>query len=76
MSAEDEFLTFQGGVKLLHACDTSSVAIRFNGKIDPDSILIPINEDIKDINNRKVVAAIASDRSGNIYTAFARAKMQ
>ncbi len=74
LSAEDEFLTFQGGVKLLHACDTSSVAIRFNGKIDPDSILIPINEDIKDINNRKVVAAIASDRSGNIYTAFARAK--
>ncbi len=74
LAAEDRFLTFSGGVKLLHACDSFFVAIRFNGQIDPDSILIPINEEIKDINNKKIVAAIASDRSGSIYTAFARAK--
>lgn len=73
--AEDEFLTFNGGVKILHACDTSVFsAIRFKGQINPDSILIPINATIKDMNNRSVVAAIASDRSGSIYTAFARAK--
>ncbi len=73
--AEDEFLTFKGGVKIIHACDTMSFAgIRFHGQIDPDSVLIPISETTKDMSNRSVVAAISSDRSGSIYTAFARAK--
>ena len=73
--AEDEFLTFEGGINLLHACDTIKYpAIRFKGLINPDSILIPINETTKDINNRSIVAAISSDRNGSIYTAFARAK--
>ena len=73
--AEDDFLTFEGGIKLLHACDTTSfAAIRFKGQINPDSILIPINDQTKDMDNRSVVAAISSDKNGNIYTAFARAK--
>ncbi len=73
--AEDQFLTFNGGIRLLHACDTLSyAAIRFKGQINPDSILIPINEETKDINNRSVVAAVSSDKNGSIYTAFARAK--
>jgi len=75
LNAEDPFLTFQGGITLLHACDSIKYpAIRYKGQINPDSILIPINENIKDMNNQHVVAAISSDRNGSIYTAFARAK--
>ncbi len=78
LSAEEEFLTYNGAVILLYSCDTNTYApIRFSGIINPDSVLIPINDKVKDINNRPVVAAIVSAaQGGHIYTAFGRSKNQ
>jgi len=78
LDAEEEFLNYRGAVTLKHACDddTSEFApIRFAGVINPDSVLIPINEKIKDTDDRPVVAAIvSSSTTGQIYTAFGRSK--
>jgi hypothetical protein len=78
LNAEDKFLTLNGFVSLLYDCgDTITYApLRYNGLIDPDSVLIPINNSIKDTNRRLVVAAIASTDKGRIYPAFARAKFK
>jgi hypothetical protein len=78
LNAEDEFLSYRGLVSLQYSCDTVQYSpIRFNGIINPDSVLIPINEKIKDEDNRPVVAAITSSATeGRIYTAFGRSKDQ
>jgi hypothetical protein len=78
LSAEEEFLTYNGAVILLYSCDTNTYSpIRFSGIINPDSVLIPINDKVKDMNNRPVVAAIVSAaQGGRIYTAFGRSKNQ
>jgi hypothetical protein len=78
LTAENEFLNYRGAVSLQYACDTLSYApIRFTGTLNPDSVLIPINEKIKDIHDRPVVAAIVSSaKEGGIYTAFGRSKDQ
>ena len=79
LNAEDKFLTLNGFVSLLYDCGDTMVyaPLRFNGLIDPDTIMIPINKTTRDAtqpNSRRVVAAIASTRDGRIYPAFARAK--
>lgn len=77
LKAEDEYLSMRGAVSLLYSCDTNVYApVRFVGSVNPDSVLIPIGEHTRDTNNRPVVAAIASNSSGQIYPAFARAKDQ
>lgn len=77
LKAEEEFLTMRGIVSLLYSCDTNQYApIRFEGAVNPDSVLIPITEKTRDTNNRPVVAAIASTSTGELYPAFARAKDQ
>lgn len=77
--AEDKFLTLNGFVSLLYDCGDTVVypPIRFNGLIDPDTIMIPINSSTRDArkpDSRLVVAAIASTKTGRIYPAFARSK--
>ena len=76
LNAEDKFLTLNGFVSLLYDCgDTMTYApIRYSGLIDPDTVLIPINNTTRDTDKRLVVAAIASTSSGKIYPAFARSK--
>ena len=78
LNAEEEFLTYRGAVSLLYACDTNTYSpIRFSGVLNPDSILIPIEKGIKDMNDRPVVASIVSAvKDGHIYTAFGRSKPQ
>ncbi|MDR2410279.1 MAG: hypothetical protein LBE13_19520 [Bacteroidales bacterium] len=78
LNAEDEFLSYRGAVSLQYVCDTFQYApVRFSGIINPDTVLIPVNEKTKDTDNRPVVAAITSSATGGrIYTAFARSKDQ
>ena len=46
-------------------------------QVDPDNIMLEVHERTKDINDRKVVIAIASaNTTGRIYTAFGCAKEQ
>ncbi len=74
--AEREFLEFKGGVRPIQTCDTVQyAAIRYKGEIDPKNVVIPIDSTTKDMQNRRVVAAIASNtKTGRVFTAFARAK--
>ena len=78
LNAENKFLNLTGYVSLLYDCGDSMVyaPIRFNGMIDPDTVLIPIDSSIRDADKRTVVAAIASSSDGKIYPAFARAKQK
>jgi hypothetical protein len=46
-----------------------------HGRIDPNYILIEVSEKTKDVNDRKVVNAIAStNKEGRIYTLLWRRK--
>lgn len=78
LSSQYQFLNFVGGVELIHECDEVKYArMRINGRIDPNYILIEVSEKTKDVNDRKVVNAIAStNKEGRIYTCFGGAKDQ
>lgn len=78
LHSSDEFLTFVGGVELVHDCDTVKYArMRIMDQINPDHVLIKVDSKTKDVNDRKVVVAIAStNTTGRIYTCFGAAKDQ
>lgn len=78
LNSADEFLTFIGGVELIHDCDTVKYArVRILDQVNPDHVLIKIDDKTKDVNDRKVVVAIAStNTTGRIYTCFGAAKDQ
>lgn len=46
LSAKDTLLTFDGGTQLLHPCSENGPQeyIRFNAPIDPDNVIIPLEE--------------------------------
>lgn len=76
LTAENEFLNYNGGASLVQGCDTVTRApLRFKADINPKEILIPSNEKSKDVNNKDIANAIvASSTNGRIYAAFATAK--
>lgn len=78
LNSANEFLTFIGGVELIHDCDTVKYArLRISDQINPDHVLIKIDEHARDVNDRKAVVAIAStNTTGRIYTCFGAAKDQ
>lgn len=78
LHSNNEFLTFAGGVQMIHDCDTVKYArLRIIDQIDPNHVLIPINSKSKDVTDRKAVVAIAStNATGRIYTCFGAAKDQ
>jgi len=46
LSAKDTLLTFDGGTQLLHPCSANGPQeyVRFNAKVDPDKVIIPLDE--------------------------------
>lgn len=77
LTAENEFLNFSGGASLVQGCDTVQRApLRFQSDINPKEILIPANENSKDMNNRKIANAIVATPEGRMYSAFATSKEQ
>lgn len=78
LHGENQFLSFFGGVEIIHDCDEVKPArMKILQQVDPNHILLEVHERTKDINDRKVVIAIASaNNGGRIYTAFGRAKEQ
>ena len=70
--ASNQFLTFDGGTKIVHTCDRVSKSyLKFTGEINPKEIFIPIADDPKDVNNNDVGTGIffKSD-SSKVYSAF------
>jgi hypothetical protein len=70
--ASNQFLTFDGGTKIVHGCDRVGKSyLKFTGEINPKEIYIPIGADPKDISNNEVGTGIfyKSD-SSKVYSAF------
>lgn len=74
--ASKEFLRFKGGYRLKHDCDTLVRAwVKFESEINPKEIYLPVNEDLRDISNKSIFAALAfSQKSNHIYSAFLNKK--
>ncbi|MCD6067620.1 MAG: hypothetical protein K0S33_2446 [Bacteroidetes bacterium] len=70
--ASEQFLTFDGGTKIVHDCGRVSKSyLKFAGEIDPKEIYIPIAKDLKDVNNNEVGSGIIySNDSTKVYSAF------
>lgn len=78
LHGEMPFLSFFGGVELIHDCiENKPARMKVLQQVDPNNIMLEVHERTKDINDRKVVVAIASaNTDGRIYTAFGCAKEQ
>jgi len=70
------FLSFFGGVEIRQQCDTIHHArMKILQQVDPNNIMLQVHERTKDMDERKVVVAIASsNKTGRIYTCFGAAK--
>ncbi|MBO7492149.1 MAG: hypothetical protein J6T59_06890 [Bacteroidales bacterium] len=70
------FLSYFGGVEIRTGCDTIKHArLKILQQVDPNNIMIEVHDRSKDMDERKVVVAIASsNKTGRIYTAFGTAK--
>jgi len=78
LNSAQEFLTFSGGVSMLHNCDAKKIPpLRINQQINPENILIEINNKSRDVSDRKATVAVtSSNETGRIYTCFGGAKDQ
>ena len=76
LHSTNPFLSYFGGVEIIHDCDTLKHArMKILQQVDPNNIMLQIHDRTKDMNERKVVVAIASsNKTGRIYTAFGVAK--
>lgn len=76
LHSTNPFLSYFGGVEIIHNCDTLKHArMKILQQVDPNNIMLQVHDRTKDMNERKVVVAIASsNKTGRIYTAFGVAK--
>ncbi len=72
LNAEEKYLTFDGAVKIEHACESIEPRwLDFNSQINPLSIYIPVPEQPVDINKAKIYAGLFMHYdSVHIYPAF------
>ncbi len=70
--ADDSLLTFDGALKIEHACDEITPSwISFKTRIDPKDIYIPIDNNLKDINGQNIFSSLyVYYDSVHIYPAF------
>lgn len=70
--ANRKLLTFEGGAAIRHDCDTMGRRyMRFMSEIDPKEILIPVDQDLRDVNGAKLYAGMYfSGDSVGVYPAF------
>ena len=70
--ASNQFLTYDGGTKIVHNCGKIGKAyLKFNGEINPKEILIPLPEKALDMNNQEIGSAIIYSPDTNmVYSSF------
>jgi hypothetical protein len=70
--ANNQFLTYDGGTKIVHNCGKIGKAyLKFNGEINPKEILIPLPENTTDMNGKPVGSAIIFGPDTNmVYSSF------
>ena len=76
LHSTNPFLSYFGGVEIIHGCDSvKHASMKILQQVDPNNIMIQVHDRTKDMDERKVVVAIASsNKTGRIYTAFGVAK--
>jgi len=73
--ADTSFLTFDGGVRLVHSCDIERSWLRFTSIMDPANIRIPIPEQMQNTELNKIFSGTLITRdSTHIYSAFLSAR--
>ncbi len=59
VNAANPFLTFKGATRIVHNCDKFSRSwLAFQSEIDPKNIQIPVEEDMKSLENKSISAGI------------------
>ncbi|MBE0642180.1 MAG: hypothetical protein IH599_09095, partial [Bacteroidales bacterium] len=76
MDAPERLLSFDGAFRIAHDCDTLPRPwTRFEGRVDPDTVIIPLAVTLKDIGNKDLEAGILySNGIQGHYTAFLQRK--
>ena len=72
LNAMDTLLSFDGGVQLLHPCKQGpNNFIRFESKIDPNNVLIPIQDDLVNFERENIYKDFFLKKdSTHIYSSF------
>jgi len=71
MTADDPILTFAGGVRLTHDCKLSKFWLKFENRIVPDSILIPVDRKMQNLDLNNIYAGTLKARDSiYIYPTF------
>ncbi len=72
LQASQQFLTFDGGTKIVHNCSKIGKSyLKFTGEINPKDILIPIPEKALDMNGANVGTGLFYNADTNmVYPAF------
>ncbi|MBA3662660.1 MAG: hypothetical protein H0W61_00430, partial [Bacteroidetes bacterium] len=72
LQATQQFLTFDGGTKIVHACSRIGKSyLKFKGEINPKEILIPIPKKAVDMNNAAIGTGLFFNQDTNmVYSTF------
>jgi hypothetical protein len=73
MAANNQFLTFEGGAKILHNCATMErTYFKFRSEINPLDIYIPVDTVLRDMDYSKlgVGVMVTDDTPMDVYPAF------
>ncbi|MFC2090275.1 hypothetical protein ACFLT1_05820 [Bacteroidota bacterium] len=71
MYAPDSLLTFAGGVRLTHDCDIGRYTMKFDSRLDPDSLLIPVAARMQNMDLNNIYAGTLKARDSiHIYPTF------
>jgi hypothetical protein len=77
MNAQMPFLNFLGGVRLTHDCDVGKAWLKFNADINPDSILIPLESRMQNLDLNNIYAGTFKARDSiHIYPSFLSGRKQ
>lgn len=72
LQATQQFLTFDGGTKIVHSCNQIGKSyLKFTGEINPKEILIPIPKKAVDMNSAQVGTGLFYNADTNmVYSTF------
>ena len=77
MRADNPFLEFLGGVQLTFDCGINKSWLKFNAEIDPDSVIIPLDERMQNLDLNNIYAGTFKARDSiHIYPAFISSRKQ
>jgi hypothetical protein len=75
LHAPQQYLVFNGGYRVNQDCITDTLSwVRFIAVINPKNIVLPVNDELTDLNKTKISDAIVLSLGQEIYPAFFRIK--